>query len=196
MVEFGITKFVHFRMKRFDLPRRDTFPRNVVQRGDGSSVRGLESGDALDERRHLMTEQSQVGRAGGNRLERFHARFDPAQARLDAADVGLDAAEARFDAAEAAVDRTQQLQSFGVGHRFILTHFVFADYDQCAIGRRRLGAAAGFYFAAAVTAEAKVASRLTLQYSTTSDMSFAASPLSVPSFAEFFSPARYPSRNA
>src|SRR5271163_3509779 len=122
MIEFGVSKFLHFGMKRFDLARRDALPRNVVQGGDGSGVGGLEPGYALDQRRHLMAEQSQVGRTRRNCFQRFKAGFDSIEARFDAAEAG-------FDAAEAAIDRTQEAQDFRVGHRRLLPHFTSADYD-------------------------------------------------------------------
>jgi hypothetical protein len=136
VIEFGVTKVIHLRMKRFDFARRDAVSSDIVQHGDGPIVRGLELRDALDHRRHLMAEQSEVGGEGRYGLEGFQACFDPAQACFDASDVGFYGADAYFDAAEAAVDRTKHVKSFGVGHPPTLTHIVFA-YDRCTIGPSR-----------------------------------------------------------
>jgi hypothetical protein len=47
VIELGVTKLLHLRMKRFDFTRRDAFSHNIVQRSDGTRVRGLELRDPL-----------------------------------------------------------------------------------------------------------------------------------------------------
>jgi hypothetical protein len=103
VIELGVAKLVHLRMERLDFARRHAVPSDVVQRSDGPRVRGLHLRDALDHRRHLMAEQSEVGSAGRDRLERFQARFNTAQAGVDTSKAGL---EVGLDVAEATVDRT------------------------------------------------------------------------------------------